>query len=689
MNANTIAAKTLLAILAGSALGQQAPVNWTAADDHQNMMEQLGIKALRPGPNGNESAPNHANYDESKANPFPDLPDVLKLKNGEKVTAAKVWWSERRPEIVEDFEREVVGRVPKNVPKVTWTVTEAVRAMSGLRAVVLRQLTGHVDNASYPAINVDIQMTLGTPADATGPVPVMMMFGRGGPISGVSANGDPVAAEQLIADGWGYAYINPASIQADNGAGLTKGIIGLVNQGQPRKPDDWGALRAWAWGASRALDYLESDPAVDSKHAGIEGVSRWGKAALVTMAFDTRFAVVLVGSSGEGGAKLHRRNFGEAVENLTGSGEYHWMAGNFLKYGAAESTFGSKTAADLPVDAHELIALCAPRLTFISYGVPEKGDAKWLDQQGSFMATVAAGPVFRLLGAKDLGVSDDYRTAKMPPVNVGLLDGELAWRQHDGGHTDGPNWKYFIAWADKLVRHAGSAPAPAAEPAPRTDQNSMIAHQQFVEKARKGGIDIYFEGDSITRRWAAADYPELLANWNQNFLGWNAADFGWGADKIQNILWRLNNGELDGVNPKIIVLLAGTNNAADIVLSGDDARVADITKGFQAVLRVMQAKAPGAVIILTGIFPRNDTMPVMPAIDKINRNLAKLADGERIRYLNINGKLADADGSLFDGMMNARDKLHPTVKCYQVWADALKPIFTELLGPPGNQAEKQ
>ena len=689
MNANTIAAKTLLAILAGSALGQQAPVNWTAADDHQNMMEQLGIKALRPGPNGNESAPNHANYDESKANPFPDLPDVLKLKNGEKVTAAKVWWSERRPEIVEDFEREVVGRVPKNVPKVTWTVTEAVRAMSGLRAVVLRQLTGHVDNASYPAINVDIQMTLGTPADATGPVPVMMMFGRGGPIGGVSANGDPVAAEQLIADGWGYAYLNPASIQADNGAGLTKGIIGLVNQGQPRKPDDWGALRAWAWGASRALDYLESDPAVDSKHAGIEGVSRWGKAALVTMAFDTRFAVVLVGSSGEGGAKLHRRNFGEAVENLTGSGEYHWMAGNFLKYGAAESTFGSKTAADLPVDAHELIALCAPRPTFISYGVPEKGDAKWLDQQGSFMATVAAGPVFRLLGAKDLGVSDDYRTAKMPPVNVGLLDGELAWRQHDGGHTDGPNWKYFIAWADKLVRHAGSAPAPAAEPAPRTDQNSMIAHQQFVEKARKGGIDIYFEGDSITRRWAAADYPELLANWNQNFLGWNAADFGWGADKIQNILWRLNNGELDGVNPKIIVLLAGTNNAADIVLSGDDARVADITKGFQAVLRVMQAKAPGAVIILTGIFPRNDTMPVMPAIDKINRNLAKLADGERIRYLNINGKLADADGSLFDGMMNARDKLHPTVKCYQVWADALKPIFTELLGPPGNQAEKQ
>jgi hypothetical protein len=234
---------------------------------------------------------------------------------------------------------------------------------------------------------------------------------------------------------------------------LTKGIIGLVNKGQPRKPDDWGALRAWGWGASRGLDYLETEKSVNAKEAGIEGVSRFGKAALVTMAFDTRFAVVLIGSSGEGGAKLHRRNWGEAVENLTGSGEYHWMAGNFLKYGASEASFGSKNAGDIPVDAHELIALCAPRLTFVSYGVPEKGDAKWLDHQGSFMAAVAAQPVFRLLGAKDLGVTEDYHTAQMPGVNVGLLGGQLAWRQHDGGHTDAPNWKYFIPWADKFLHH--------------------------------------------------------------------------------------------------------------------------------------------------------------------------------------------------------------------------------------------
>jgi hypothetical protein len=169
------------------------------------------------------------------------------------------------------------------------------------------------------------------------------------------------------------------------------------------------------------------------------------------MAYDPRFAMVLVGSSGEGGAKPHRRNFGEAVENLAGTGEYHWMAGSFIKYG------GPKTPGDLPVDAHELIALCAPRLTFISYGVPKKGDAHWLDHQGSYMATVAAQPVWELLGARGLGEKRDYHTAQMPGVNVGLLDGQLAWRQHDGGHTDAPNMKYFIAWADKNIGHVPPA----------------------------------------------------------------------------------------------------------------------------------------------------------------------------------------------------------------------------------------
>ena len=305
------------------------------------------------------------------------------------------------------------------------------------------------------------------------------------------------------------------------------------------------------------------------------------------------------------------------------------------------------------------------------------------------MATVAAQPVFRLLGVKDLGVSDDYHNAKMPPVNEGLLNGGLAWRQHDGGHTDGPNWKYFIRWADQRIEHAPlralAADQPASEPAARTDEKSLLAHERLLELARQGHADIYFEGDSITRRWAATDYPELLANWNRNFSGWSAEDFGWGGDRTQNLLWRLVNGELDGVNPKIIVLLAGTNNVGDTIPPEEvDAKVADVAGGIEAILRVMRNKAPDAVIILTGIFPRNDIATAMPVIDKINGVLSTLADGRKIRYLNINDKLADHAGKLFDGMMNA-DKLHPGVHAYQIWADALRPIFTELLGPPGSQ----
>jgi hypothetical protein len=453
--------------------------NWTAAQDHRHMMEQLGITRLRPGRNGNANATNNpANYDEAKANPFPDWPDPLKLNNGQKVTTPEMWWKQRRPEIVEDFEREVIGRVPKDVPKVSWTITtQATDRVIGDLPVLAKQLVGRVDNSAHPAIEVNIQMTLVMPKDAKGPVPVLMMFGGFGgggfprragepePTNRFARFGPPPTGpssqEMLIAAGWGYATIVPNSIQADNGAGLTKGIIGLCNQGQPRKPEDWGALRAWAWGAARGLDYLETDSTVDAKKVGIEGVSRYGKAALVTMALEPRFAVALVASSGEGGAKPHRRDFGEAVENLTGSGQYHWMAGNFLKYGAAEASYGSKNAGDIPVDAHQLIALCAPRPTFISYGIPERGDALWLDQQGSYMATVGAGPVFRLLGARDLGDTNDYRAAKMPAVNTGLLDGELAWRQHDGGHESRSNIKHFIEWANRLLKYT----PPGADPA--------------------------------------------------------------------------------------------------------------------------------------------------------------------------------------------------------------------------------
>jgi hypothetical protein len=448
------------------------PVKLTAQEDHRRMMDLLKITSLRPGANGRDpNGPNAANYDETKANPYPDLPAPLVLKDGEKVATPETWWTRRRPEIVEDFDREIYGRVPKETPKVSWEVTSTTEDKVGDVPVVTKRLVGHVDNSSYPAITVDIQLTLTVPAGAPGPVPVMMEFGfggfgprPGGP--GAAAKGEaakkavggrpfgpgggPSWQQLVVAKGWGYAIIVPNSIQADNGAGLTGGIIGLCNKGQPRKPDDWGSLRAWAWGASRALDYLETDEAVDAKQVGIEGLSRYGKAALVAMAYDPRFAIGFIGSSGEGGAKLHRRNFGELVENVASSGEYHWMAGNFLKYA------GPLTWGDLPVDSHELIALCAPRPTFISYGASEGpgAEGQWVDQRGSFLAAVAAGPVFRLLGKKDLG------TAEFPPVETGLTEGELAFRQHRGGHTTGPNWPTFLAFADRYIR----GPAPAAGP---------------------------------------------------------------------------------------------------------------------------------------------------------------------------------------------------------------------------------
>jgi lysophospholipase L1-like esterase len=226
----------------------------------------------------------------------------------------------------------------------------------------------------------------------------------------------------------------------------------------------------------------------------------------------------------------------------------------------------------------------------------------------------------------------------------------------------------------------------ADQPVPRTDPNSATAHAQLLDKARRGGIDVYFAGDSITRRWGATDYPELLANWNENFFGWNAANFGWGADTVQNILWRLYNGELDGVDPRVIVLLAGTNNVGSFSETSDyGSKAADITRGIKAILEIMKEKAPNAVIIVMGIFPRNDNMVFMPLIDEINENLAKLADGSRIRFLNVNDRLADSKGKLFEGMMSARDKIHPTIRGYQVWADALKPIFREVLGPPAKE----
>ncbi len=424
----------LVAVPGAFAADPAPPLELSAEQDHRLMMEELGIASIRQGANGRDpNAPNAANYDESKGNPYPELPAVLTLANGKPVEDAKTWWEKRRPEIVELFDREVYGRMPENVPGVTWSVKETRQEMVGGRPVVFRKLVGHVDNSAYPLLGVDIEAELTTPKDARG-VPVIVEFfpfefrGR------FPAPPSPTWQEQVIARGWAYAILSTSTIQADNGAGLTKGIIGLVNKGQARKPDDWGALRAWAWGASRLLDYLETNPEVDAKCAVIEGVSRFGKAALVTMAYEPRYAIGFIGSSGMGGAALHRRRIGELLENVAGSGEYHWMAGNYIKYA------GPLTPNDLPVDSHELIALAAPRPLFIGTGNPAEGDA-WVDPRGRFMSTVAASPVWKLLGKRALD------TTEFPPIETSLTQGELAWRQHAGGHTSGPNGPTFLDFA--------------------------------------------------------------------------------------------------------------------------------------------------------------------------------------------------------------------------------------------------
>ena len=333
------------------------------------MMDLLGITALRPGVAQNGQGAHPVNWDESKANPWPNLPNPLIFNNGKPVRTAKDWTAKRRPELVELFDREILGRVPANVPAVHWQVVSTTPGTEDGIATITKHLVGHVDNSADPAIAVDIQADLILPAAAPGtnqrqPVPVVVEItfdrplgsppppprpARPAPPASATAAPNPARAgssaappgpspkQQTLARGWAFALLYPTSFQADNGGGLTQGIIGLVNHGQFRKPDDWGALRAWAWGASRLVDYFQTDPSVDAHHIAVEGHSRFGKAALVTMAYDPRFTVAYINSSGAGGANLARRRFGEQLENIAGAGESHWMGGNYIKYAGPES----------------------------------------------------------------------------------------------------------------------------------------------------------------------------------------------------------------------------------------------------------------------------------------------------------------------------------------------------------------
>lgn len=430
----------LLALAAPTAAQQQD--HRAAEADRQAMLARLGIAATRPGADGfDRAAPNAANYDEARAG-VPSLPELLRFADGAPVRAAGQWPA-RRAEIVALFDREIYGRVPDTAPAIAWRVVREARAVEGGVPVVKRWLEGVADNAAWPKAAATIALRYTVPARAARPVPVILSFGfpEGFRFPGPPRPPEPGPSptEQLLRAGFGHAVVVANSIQADNGGALDDGVIGISLRGHARAPEDWGVLRAWAWGASRAREALASDSRVDGERIGIEGLSRYGKAALVAMAYDARFAIGFVGSSGAGGAALYRRDFGERIGNLAAGGEYHWFAGNFLKYA------GPLTERDLPIDAHMLIALAAPRPIFLGAGTVETGDG-WVDPKGSFLAAAAASPAWELLGEAGLSSTD------FPPVLTPVVGGRIGFRQHQGGHSNRDNWPSFIAFARRQLR---------------------------------------------------------------------------------------------------------------------------------------------------------------------------------------------------------------------------------------------
>ena len=450
---------TATCVTAQTQSGEHSTQHLIAQQDRARLLSLLGLKEsdLRPAPSTDAKVPNAANYDEAKANVYPKVPDPLVFQNGKPVKTVAGWYKRRR-EIMEDFDREILGRQPGSLPTVEWNVVSTKHEKYGGVDVVTKHMQGRVASSLDTPTPVNIDLLLTIPEYAPGPAPVVMelAFAKdfemavAGPLGSYVPTPWGVDGRQAVRRGWGFAILNPVSYQKDDGSGLTEGIIGFVNHGQPRKVDDWGVLKAWAWGAHQAMLYFESDPDVDAKQVALEGHSRFGKAVLVTMAYyHQEFAVGYSSSSGEGGAKLYRHIYGETIPNLGSVSLYHWFDGNFLRYA------GPLNAGDLPVDNHELIALCAPQPLFIGGGSGDgdgyanpNGDA-WADPQGMFLAEVAAGPVYRLLGKKDLG------TLQPPKIGTALTTGDLAWRQHNGGHTPEPNWPYFLDFASRYLHAPG------------------------------------------------------------------------------------------------------------------------------------------------------------------------------------------------------------------------------------------
>jgi hypothetical protein len=384
-----------------------------------------------------------SNYDESKVGAY-TLPDPLVMADGRPVRDTDTWFRLRRPEILKLYETEIYGRVPPNAPRLAWDIVAADPALNG--SARLTELTSHVpDRPDGPKITLKLYV----PAKATQPVPVILClnFGLPRPATRTATppppttapttrrlGGDPIA--DILAHGWAYATVIYTDIQPDNAAGLSSGVIGLtLAPGQTRpEPDEWGAISAWAWGISRVVDYFESNPALDAKRVAIMGHSRLGKTVLWAGAQDPRIAVVFSSCSGEMGASLARRDWGETVDDMAQNFPYQFC-GNFQKYAGRWN--------DMPVDAHMLIALNAPHAVFVTGGT---GD-QWADPKGEFLAELAAGPVYRLLGKKDLAAS------QLPPLDVPLIEGDLGWHYHTGGHmATSADWKAFLDFADRHLK---------------------------------------------------------------------------------------------------------------------------------------------------------------------------------------------------------------------------------------------
>jgi hypothetical protein len=376
-----------------------------------------------------------SNYDEAKVAAY-TLPDPLVMSNGQRVTDAAAWRTKRRLEILKLYETEIYGRIPANTPKVTWEVVDTDPAAKGNTAI-MRKAIGRMGTAGDAP---RITMMIYTPSKASRPVPLILLvnFGGGPPVEGrpSAAFAEPPVAADILARGWGYAMVGYQDIQPDRNNTFDQGVIGVTLAGRPQSaPSAWGTIGAWAWGVGRIIDYFETDTLVDAKQIAVQGHSRIGKTALWASALDERIAAVYASCSGEMGAALARRDWGETVDDMAQNFPY-WFAGNFQKYAGRWN--------DMPVDAHMLIALSAPRPVFITGGTADQ----WADPKGEFLAGVAAGPVYRLLGKKDLG------TTELPPLDTPVITGDIGWHYHTGGHAaTAADWKAFLEFVGKYFNH--------------------------------------------------------------------------------------------------------------------------------------------------------------------------------------------------------------------------------------------